>query len=58
MSELPLFSLLGNRFNILFLNGPGTFSICMRKLADFFQKINLNNKGPFNYYVCINWVVF
>ena len=43
MTELPLFPFLGNRFNILFLNGAGTFYL-YEKLVDFFKKINLDNK--------------
>ena len=43
MAELPLFPFLGNRFNILFLNGAGTFYL-YEKLVDFFKKINLDNK--------------
>ena len=37
MAELPLFPFLGNRFNILFLNGAGTFYL-YEKLVDFFKK--------------------
>ena len=40
---LPLFPFLENRFNILFLNGAGTFYL-YEKLVDFFKKINLDNK--------------
>ena len=39
MSELSLFLFLGNRFNILSLNGAGTFCSC-EKLVDFFKNIN------------------
>ena len=40
---LPLFPFLRKRFNILFLNGAGTFYL-YEKLVDFFKKINLDNK--------------
>ena len=41
MSELPLFPFLRNGFNILFLNGAGTFYLYV-KLVDFFKKTNLD----------------
>ena len=43
MSELSLFLFLGNRFNMLSLNGAGTFCSC-EKLVDFFKNINEDNK--------------
>ena len=43
ITSIPLYPFLGNRFNILFLNGAGVhFRYDM--LLDFFGKIELNNK--------------
>ena len=39
--DIPLFSFLGNRFNILFLNGADIF-YSYEKLVDFFKKTNLD----------------
>ena len=41
MSELPLISVLGNRFNILLVNGAGTFYL-YEKLVIFFKNTNLD----------------
>ena len=40
---IPLFPFLGNRFNILFLNGAGLY-LPYDMLLDFFRKIELNEK--------------
>ena len=43
MSEIPLYPLFGNRFNIIFLNGDGVYQL-YDKLLDFFDKIEKDNK--------------
>ena len=43
MSEIPLYPFLGNRFNIIFLNGGGFYQL-YDKLLDFFDKIEKDNK--------------
>ena len=50
MAELPLFPFLGNRFNILFLNGAGTFYF-YEELVHFFKKINSDN----NLLLSVDW---
>ena len=41
--RLPIYQFLGNRFNIVFLNGAGIYYL-FDYLVDFFNKIELDNK--------------
>ena len=43
MTSIPLFSFLGNRFNILFVNAVGVYFL-YDQLIGFFQRIDRNNK--------------
>ena len=43
VNQIPLYPFLGNRFNILFLNGAGVFSL-YSFLLDFFIKVETENK--------------
>ena len=43
MASVPLKPFLGNRFNILFVNGLGVYCL-YDKLLNFFKRIECNNK--------------
>ena len=43
LTDIPLYPFLGNRFNILFLNGAGVFSL-YNHLLEFFDKVDKGNK--------------
>ena len=43
MASVPLKPFLGNRFNILFVNGLGVYCL-YDKLLNFFRRIERNNK--------------
>ena len=50
ITRLPMYQFLGNRFNILFLNGAGVYFL-FDHLINFFDQIKLDNRLP----VAVYW---